>query len=322
MKKKLTEEHKRKIGDANRDTQVKYKDKYGEDIDKLLYQKYEIEKLDISRVSKSLDLTWGIVRHGLILFNIKIRKRRDYPISEETKNKLRGRTSSMKGKKHSLATKEKIREARRENPPDLLKKRKEKIRILKQEYSMEFKDLIWYLYFDQKKSFVEISKFIGYSPTHIKRLFKELGFKPRNSKDSHLGKKQSKWTILKRIKALRGKKRSKQAIRNVMKRRIPTELERKFQNIVDNYNLPYKYVGDGSFILENCNPDFININGKKIAVEVFARYYKNRDGRDVDKWKEKRSKIFSKYGWRIAYFNESQIEDKVVLKVLKRMEAT
>lgn len=73
-----------------------------------------------------------------------------------------------------------------------------------------------------------------------------------------------------------GRKPSKEHIRKSLRRRIPSSLEEKFQKIINKYNLPYKYVGDGSFIIGHYNPDFINVNGEKIAVEVYARYYKKR----------------------------------------------
>lgn len=122
-------------------------------------------------------------------------------------------------------------------------------------------------------------------------------------------------------KANKGRKRapySKELIRKMLRRNIPTSLEVAFLNIVKKHNLPYKYVGDGSVIIGRKNPDFININGKKTAVEVYARYYKNRDKRfkDIDEWKEKRREIFSEYGWNLIFFDETQVKEDIVLKSL------
>jgi len=141
---------------------------------------------------------------------------------------------------------------------------------------------------------------------------------------------------IKHRKAMRGKKLSKrhrrklreawirfknsdkyeQYIKSILCRQTPSLLERKFLNIVDKYKLPYKYVGDGSFFIEKKNPDFININGKKIAVEVYARYYKTRDNRDIEKWKEHRSSLFRKYGWSVIYFDETEVNEKNVIFLL------
>jgi len=287
MKKRLSEEHKRKIGIANKGKIPWIKGRHHT----------EETRKKISNALKGK------------VFTEERRKK--------ISNAMKGKISWNKGKKLSPITIEKIKEALRNNPPNLLKRRLRKFHILKQKYHMHPKWLFWYWYFYQRKSLYQCSKILGFSPTNFKWLFKQFGFTPRDLRESHLGVKQSKWTKLKRSHALRGKKRSAQAIKNVMRRRIPTSLEIKFQRIVDKYGLPYKYVGDGSFILENCNPDFINTNGKKIAVEVFARYYKSRGGRSIEEWKEKRSKIFGKYGWKVAYFDETQITDKIVLKTLQ-----
>jgi len=111
---------------------------------------------------------------------------------------------------------------------------------------------------------------------------------------------------------------SPRSIKKALRRRIPTSLEEKFQEIVDKYNLPYKFVGDGSFTIERYNPDFVNTDGKKIAIEVYARYYKKRDNRDIEQWKQKRNRVFGKYGWEIIYFNEIEVNEESVLQALGR----
>lgn len=123
------------------------------------------------------------------------------------------------------------------------------------------------------------------------------------------GKKYKKYTK---------KKLTKEHIKNAMKRRIPTSLEDKFMGIIDKYNLPYVYTGDGSFILDNCNPDFINVDGKKIAVEVYCRFYKQLGDRSIEDWKKKRINVFKKYGWELFFFDEIALnKEENVLKVLR-----
>lgn len=54
-----------------------------------------------------------------------------------------------------------------------------------------------------------------------------------------------------------------------MKQKIPTsftEPENRFHEICKNHSLPFKYTGDGSFWVGGVNPDFVDINGKKIAL--------------------------------------------------------
>lgn len=118
----------------------------------------------------------------------------------------------------------------------------------------------------------------------------------------------------------KGQHLSPEAIRRVLTRRTPTSLEKKFQSIVEKYGLPYKFVGDGSFMLGRKNPDFININGAKIAVEVYARYYKLRHAETINQWKEERRRVFWQYGWKIVFFDETQVNERTVVENLKEEE--
>ena len=148
---------------------------------------------------------------------------------------------------------------------------------------------------------------------------------------AHLGKipwnkgkrglyKTSLETKKKISEAGKGRRPTKEAIRNMLRRRIPTSLEEKFQSIVDKYNLPYKYVGDGSFIIGTYNPDFINTNSEKIAIEVYARYYKERNNISIKDWKIKRSNVFRQYGWQIMYFNEIEVNEENILNKLNEVK--
>lgn len=110
------------------------------------------------------------------------------------------------------------------------------------------------------------------------------------------GQKQSAERIRNRIEARRGYRHSKETrykisqgtkgktwppqyrermLRVVManRQKRPTKLERDLQEILDRYRLPYKYVGDGyTWIAGRC-PDFLNVNGEKIVIEVFSRWW-------------------------------------------------
>lgn len=112
--------------------------------------------------------------------------------------------------------------------------------------------------------------------------------------------------------ALKGKKLTPEHIKNALKRKPISSLEQKFLFIIKKNNLPYEFVGNGKFFIENKCPDFINCNGQKIAVEVFYRKHKEvfRDG--LENWKMERQKIFSKYGWKIIFFDETFKEEDVL----------
>lgn len=162
---------------------------------------------------------------------------------------------------------------------------------------------------------------------HTKESIKKMKLAQLGKPSGMLGRRHTKESIEKiketlkdRIPWNRDKKGcyTKEVLKRILCRRIPTSLEEKFQSIVDKYNLPYKYVGDGSFIIGRYNPDFINTNSEKIAIEVYARYYKKRNHISIEDWKIKRSKIFKQYGWKIIYFNEIEVNEENILSELRK----
>lgn len=116
---------------------------------------------------------------------------------------------------------------------------------------------------------------------------------------------------------IKGRHHTIETKRKILRRRTPSSLEEKFQGIVDKYNLPYKYVGNGKFFIERLNPDFVNTNNEKIAVEVYARYYKRRNKISIEEWKEKRSEVFENYGWKLIFFDEIEVTEANVLNKIK-----
>ena len=91
----------------------------------------------------------------------------------------------------------------------------------------------------------------------------------------------------------------------------PTSLEKKFAALCQKYTLPYKYTGDGSVLIGYKNPDFVNINGQKICIEVANRYH------HPDPYKENRIKHFAKWGWKCIVFFEDELDESEMLEVLK-----
>jgi G:T-mismatch repair DNA endonuclease (very short patch repair protein) len=98
----------------------------------------------------------------------------------------------------------------------------------------------------------------------------------------------------------------------------PTAPEVKFAQICLRHNLPYKYVGDGKFWVEGVNPDFVESNGRKIAVEIYGDYWHklpNQINKD-----EKRIAILNKYGWKLFVLWEHELkelpEDEIVRRVM------
>lgn len=98
-----------------------------------------------------------------------------------------------------------------------------------------------------------------------------------------------------------------------------TKPELKFEEICKKYNLPYRYVGDGKFWIENINPDFVESNGKKIAVEIFGNYWhspllnpKLREDRTLPY----REKTLKKYGWKLIVFWEDELKNENAEKIV------
>lgn len=105
----------------------------------------------------------------------------------------------------------------------------------------------------------------------------------------------------------------------------PTIPERIYQEIVDNNSLPFKYTGDGSFWIENINPDFVECNGKKIVVEIFGDYWHSpllNWGLSENRTLFYRKAILKQYGWKMIVFWESDLKRKdaeaFVLSILKK----
>lgn len=90
-----------------------------------------------------------------------------------------------------------------------------------------------------------------------------------------------------------------------------TKPERILAKLLEENKLPFKYVGDGSVWLDNRNPDFININGKKQIIEVFGTYW--HPVFDV----AQRTEHYKQYGFStlIIWADELKDLDKVLAKV-------
>ena len=126
---------------------------------------------------------------------------------------------------------------------------------------------------------------------------------------------------------LKGKKHKEETIRKIISKLKfrPTSYEKRLKEILDKLQPnEWKYTGDGSFWMGNppMNPDFVNCNGKKIAIEVFARFHKERCFGSVENYISKRSKGFSKYGWKTIFIlGEEELDNpKTILNKLKSME--
>lgn len=56
-------------------------------------------------------------------------------------------------------------------------------------------------------------------------------------------------------------------------RRHPNNLEKQLTTFISAHELPYKYTGNGSSWINHQNPDFINVNGQKVVIELNGCYW-------------------------------------------------
>ncbi len=109
---------------------------------------------------------------------------------------------------------------------------------------------------------------------------------------------------------------TKEEIKKMLKRNPKSSLEIKFEGIIQKYNLPYKFVGNGEFLIGKKCPDFVNTNGQKIAIEVYYRRHKELFRGGLQNWTQQRQKLFEEYGWDLLFFDEIQVNEKNILKTI------
>jgi len=105
----------------------------------------------------------------------------------------------------------------------------------------------------------------------------------------------------------------KLVVGNVMKACCikPNRKEKFLINLIDEHGLPFKYVGDGQFILGGCCPDFLNHDGKKQLIELFGDYWHNKGD------EEKRVALFKQYGFDTLVIWEHELcyPSEVITKI-------
>lgn len=76
----------------------------------------------------------------------------------------------------------------------------------------------------------------------------------------------------------------------------------------------YKFVGDGAFTIGNLNPDFVNINGQKKAIEFFGEPYHDPKKAIVrvryESTEEGRKKIFNDFGFQLMVVWGLELKEK------------
>ncbi len=96
--------------------------------------------------------------------------------------------------------------------------------------------------------------------------------------------------------------------------------EVKLIKIIEQYSLPFKYTGDGSFMIGGMNPDFVNCNGKKEVIEVFGDYWHNANREK--RWKRTelgRIMAFHSFGFNCKILWEHEINELPEEEIVGRL---
>lgn len=104
----------------------------------------------------------------------------------------------------------------------------------------------------------------------------------------------------------------KKILQSLSKR--PLKTEKKLNQILQKcFPNEWKYVGDGSFLIGYKNPDFINVNGKKICIELYHAYFKIKAFGSCERYEEQRNNHFAKYGWNTLFIQGFELDNEEAL---------
>lgn len=102
-------------------------------------------------------------------------------------------------------------------------------------------------------------------------------------------------------------KRIKAAIKGLMKR--PTSFEKKIADLCLKHNLQFFYKGDGGFLINYKNPDFVNFK-ERIVIEVFHSWFKIRDYGSIENYKKFCRKRYEPANWKVIFIDENEVDIK------------
>jgi len=124
------------------------------------------------------------------------------------------------------------------------------------------------------------------------------------------GKRLSEDTKAKISSALQRRTDLSKVMKNLHK--SPNKLEERVIRVISDFNLPYKFVGDGSLTICGLNPDFVNYDGKKKLIEVFGDNFHGGKGTFVKiTWRQTefgRKSVFSQLGFDTLVLWESELK--------------
>lgn len=157
----------------------------------------------------------------------------------------------------------------------------------------------------------------------------------QKNRESNLGRKHSdetKQKIKDSHSTEEAKQRHREAVienlKNGIYNRKPTAPELRYKEFCEEDNLPFRYTGDGQFWIggkhKKVNPDFIDDNGRRIAVEILGDWWHSAlfNNRVKDDDLKNREKHYRRYKWKVIFIWESDIMrpegEEFVLSLLRK----
>ena len=148
-------------------------------------------------------------------------------------------------------------------------------------------------------------------PSHsklMKELWTKKEYRDKNPRDgehnSMYGKKHSKETI-------------KKILKNSRRYNSPNKLEKDFISLLNNLKLSkYKFTGNGTFIIDRFNPDFVCEKDRKI-IELYGDYWHKNDKRHNNRIN---TYITNNYDVLVIYESQFRKNKKEVLDEITRFE--
>lgn len=137
----------------------------------------------------------------------------------------------------------------------------------------------------------------------------------KNKPRSEDAKRRMKAAQQKRWKAMSAHEKD-EYFRKLKMRESPNRLEQYCIQLFEQNDIDLMFCGDGSKPINHKYPDFIN-EKKKVIIEVFYDYFKIKDYGSIEKYKERRRKIFK--GWKCFFFNTDNVYDKQFIEDVRNV---
>lgn len=166
------------------------------------------------------------------------------------------------------------------------------------------KNWLYQQYWEEGASLPSIRRLIGCGLSIVLHSFKKFNIPRRSLSDALKGERNPMY----------GRKGENHPLFGVQKhQKFPThhtKPELAFEAICKKNNLPFKYIGDGSFWIGGINPDFIHLT-KKIVVEVFGWHHDELQRHCKVRYSQTyhgRKKILKKYGYKMIVFWQDDLD--------------